>query len=128
MTHSEFSERTNLKVTPEEFVEINNMYLLAGDLPKDDFCKDYLLHHNSQILKEYYNNSVKFSSKCNDLNSQIFSLATFLIEQSEQYSSVELRDKAIQILGLKQYLEIKLQKGYNLWQIDREDLINILQY
>ena len=125
MTHSEFTERTNLKVSEEQFAEIHKMYLFS-DMQKDEFCKDYLLHHNSQLLKEYYNNSVKFSSNCNELHSQIFSLATFLIDQSEQYSSPELREKAIQILGLHQYLEIKLQKGYNLWEIDKEALIDIL--
>lgn len=127
MTHSEFTERTNLKVNADEFAEISQMYLCAGDIQKDEFCKDYMLHHDSLLLKEYYNNTVKFSAKCNELDSQITSLALFIIDQSEKYSSSELRDKAIKILGLKRYLKIKLQKGYNLWAKDREDIIKLLQ-
>lgn len=38
----------------------------------------------------------------------------------------ELRKKAVEILGKREYLKHVISKGYDLEQYDREDLLNIL--
>lgn len=42
MTQQEFESRTNRKVTETEFDYINRIYMAAGEINKDDFCKAWL--------------------------------------------------------------------------------------
>ena len=42
MTQQEFEDRTNRKVTETEFDYINRIYMAAGEINKDDFCKAWL--------------------------------------------------------------------------------------
>lgn len=42
MTKQEFESRTNRKVTEAEFDYINRIYMAAGEINKDDFCKAWL--------------------------------------------------------------------------------------
>ena len=53
-------------------------------------------------------------------------LADWLIEQAEKWAATDLRDKAIQILGAREYLRRKIKIGYNLWEVDKELLTELL--
>ena len=53
-------------------------------------------------------------------------LANFLMEQAQKLGSSELREKAIEILGAKEYMLRKLKSGTELWEADRELLIETL--
>lgn len=126
MLQKEFFERTNINLTEDEFNNVNAMYMAAGNIDKDQFCKDYKKHSDSELLEIFYNQSENLVSKVNAQKIQINELVRFMIDQSEAYSSVELRSKAIQIIGIREYLKYKIQRGYNLWDIDKEDMIEIL--
>lgn len=39
MTQKEFEERTGLKTGVEEYVSIERMYMAAGNMDKDEFCR-----------------------------------------------------------------------------------------
>lgn len=54
-------------------------------------------------------------------------LANFLIEQAEKWSASDLREKAIAMIGEREYLRRKIAKGYNLWKLDKELLDEILR-
>ena len=54
-------------------------------------------------------------------------LENFLIEQAEKWSALDLREKAITMIGEREYLRRKLAKGYNLWELDKELLDEILR-
>lgn len=51
----------------------------------------------------------------------------FLIEQAEKWSASDLREKAIDLVGEKEYIRRKIEKGFNLWKADKEILIEILK-
>ena len=53
-------------------------------------------------------------------------LADWLTEQAEKWAATDLRDKAIQILGAREYLRRKIKRGYNLWEVDKELLTELL--
>lgn len=59
-------------------------------------------------------------------NKQISDLCIFIIEQSNAYSSTELRDKAIELMGAKDYLRYKLANDMRLWEADRNLMIDII--
>ena len=126
MTLSEFNERTNAHLTEDQYKPVENMYNEAGNIQKDQFCADWKKHNDSVILQEFFAQSERLKGKVDGYRNQINEIALFLVDQAEKWSASDLRSKAIQILGLEKYLQIKLQKGYNLWEIDREDMIQIL--
>ena len=59
-------------------------------------------------------------------NKQLSELLYFMIEQSNAYSSSELRAKAIELMGAKEYLRYKLANNLSLWEADRNMLIDII--
>ena len=66
-------------------------------------------------------------SNCLDArNKQLSDLNIFMIEQSNAYSSTELRAKAIKLMGAKEYLRYKLANNLSLWEADRNMLIDII--
>lgn len=126
MTLSEFNERTNAHLTEDQYKPVENMYNEAGNIQKDQFCADWKKHNDSVLLQEFFVQSERLKGKVDAYRNQINEIALFLVDQAEKWSASDLRSMAIQILGLEKYLQIKLQKGYNLWDIDREDMIQIL--
>ena len=126
MTLSEFNERTNAHLTEDQYKPVENMYNEAGNIQKDQFCADWKKHNDSVLLQEFFAQSERLKGKVDGYRNQINEIALFLVDQAEKWSASDLRSKAIQILGLEKYLQIKLQKGYSLWDIDREDMIQIL--
>ena len=66
-------------------------------------------------------------SNCLDArNKQLSELSIFMIEQSNAYSSPELRAKAIKLMGRMKYLRYKLANNLPLWEADRKMLIDII--
>ena len=126
MTLLEFNERTNAHLTEDQYKPVENMYNEAGNIQKDQFCADWKKHNDSVLLQEFFAQSERLKGKVDAYRNQINEIALFLVDQAEKWSASDLRSMAIQILGLEKYLQIKLQKGYNLWDIDREDMIQIL--
>jgi cysteine synthase len=53
-------------------------------------------------------------------------VALALIEQAEKWSATDIRAKAIEMLGASGYLRRKIEKGYDLWVVDRELLMALL--
>lgn len=40
MTQKEFEERTRRKIAVEEYYLVENLYMAAGNMGKDEFCKE----------------------------------------------------------------------------------------
>ncbi len=133
MTQNEFEQRTNMKVTAEEYQKIEKLYMSAGNIDKDTFCKEYKKVASSRIVTELHlqvrmleNQVESLKSDKKQMASDMDELIDFMIEQSEKYSSSELRQRAIELLGAKEYLRRKLERGYNLWELDRKLLVELL--
>ena len=66
------------------------------------------------------------SNSLAERNKQLSDLNIFMIEQSNAYSSTELRAKTIELMGAKEYLRYKLANNLSLWEADRNMLIDII--
>lgn len=51
MLQKEFEERIGRSVTEQEYFEANAMYENAGDMDKDEFCREWLKIGNSRLVK-----------------------------------------------------------------------------
>lgn len=120
MTQVEFEERTGLKLKADDYTEVEEMYMNT-DLDKDQFCTLWV--NNPTALKEIEQKTVLVR----ELYEERKNITNFLIDQAEKWSSTDLREKAIAMIGEKEYLRRKIQRGHNLWKKDRELLDDILK-
>lgn len=162
MLQHEFEKLTGLTVTSEDFNEvINPMYENAGDIDKTTFCKDWVRHNESKVLKALNETAIRQHSMINDLNhiNQKTSesldncakeldrlngiikqyeaekeakkddkhiIAEYLIKQAEEKQSRTLAREAIDLVGMYDFIMIKLEKGYRLYEKDKDFIIDTL--
>lgn len=120
MLQKEFEELTGIKPFTGDYAEVEECYMNT-DLDKEMFCK--LWTKNPTALKEIERKTVALRAVWKERNSTV----EFLIEQAEKWSASDLREKAISMIGEREYIKKKIEKGYNLWEADRELLIDILK-
>lgn len=120
MLLQEFEERTGLKLTEDGYKEVEQCYMNT-DLDKDTFCKLWI--ENPVALKEIERKTVLVR----ELYEERKCLSNFLIDQAEKWSASNLREKAIAMIGEKEYLRKKIARGHNLWEADKKILIDILK-
>ena len=88
-----------------------------------------VLADNEAKVQEIDDLKTSLESVSNSLasrNKQLSELLCFMIEQSNAYSSTELRAKAIELMGAKEYLRYKLANNLTLWEADRNMLMDII--
>lgn len=120
MLQKEFEERTGLKLTADSYAEVEECYMNT-DLDKDVFCELWV--KNPTALKEIERKTVLVR----ELYEERKCLSNFIIDQAEKWSASDLREKAIAMIGEKEYLRRKLARGYNLWNADKKLLDEILR-
>lgn len=120
MLKKEFEERTGLKLTEDGYKEVEECYMNT-DLDKDAFCKLWM--ENPTALKEIERKTVLVR----ELYEERKCLTNFLIEQAQKWSATDLREKAIAMVGEKEYIRRKLAMKYDLWELDKELLLEILK-
>lgn len=140
MTKQEFESRTGKEVTTNCFDYANRVYMAAGQMDKDAFCKEYFSKKafESDIV---CNLTVEVETLQRQLKAHHDALEGALRMQDElahfiadmahlAFNAIgngkELRKKAVEVLGKQDYLKYVITRGYELEQYDREDLINIL--
>ena len=103
MLKIEFEERTGLKLTEDGYKEVEECYMNT-DLDKDTFCELWV--KNPTALKEIERKTVLVR----ELYEERKCLSNFLIDQAEKWSASDLREKAITMIGEREYLRRKLAK------------------
>lgn len=97
MLKIEFEERTGLKLTEDGYKEVEECYMNT-DLDKDTFCELWV--KNPTALKEIERKTVLVR----ELYEERKCLSNFLIDQAEKWSASDLREKAITMIGEREYL------------------------
>ena len=132
MLQKEFEDRTGMSVSAQEFDTIHEMYM-STQMDKDEFCKEYKKVGKSALvvslcdrINELENHIDKSNSREKAREQKDLEMAKFLVDIAEKYSAVELRAKAISIMGERAYLTYKIESDYKLWKIDRDLICEIL--
>ena len=142
MTQQEFETRTGLTLNSNEFNYVNRIYMAAGSLDKDSFCKEIkedkkATLRTSDIVctlvmeNENQAETIRLQGKQLQREQENFAaynddIADFLIRQAEKWSATDLREKAIKMLGIKEYLCRRIEFGFGLWEEDKKALTEIL--
>lgn len=139
MQQQEFEIRTKMKVTPEEYKTIEEIYMACGEMDKDTFCQLYvtkegrfsLLRHvtdEKNITESAYKMAKDDVKELQDQKKKDdMEMATFLVEQSHIYNSVPMLKKAIELVGHREVITIKLERGLKLMEIDKKYIRENLQ-
>lgn len=139
MTKQEFELLTGEMTTCSNFEFANRVYMAAGEMNKESFCEDWKqtdLSHSKitsalTLEVETLNDALKSANSCyavaekalRDFTGQ---MADFLIIQAEKWSASALREKAIKLVGEKDYLRRKLEMKFNLWESDRQLVLKLI--
>ena len=134
MTKFEFEDRTGLKVTDEEYKDIEAMYYAVPNMEKDEFCKRWRQCGNNPLalgltkqvtilngMLEERNNEV------DDCHDKLSELAEFLIGKACAYDDRDFYNEAIRLIGKKEAVLRKIKMGLPLWEEDIDYINNNLK-
>ena len=135
MNHQEFIERRGLNPTIEEYKTIEAVYMAAGEMDKDEFCKEYKKSGDSRLVAELFRAICtlkgQYGERCNeidDLHEQKNAMVDFLIDRAQAFSDKELLEKASEMVGQKEVIRRRIIKGYHLWSYETEWMLyNLFQ-
>ena len=140
MTQQEFETRFGQEVTTESFDYANRVYMAAGNLDKDQFCKEWKNQHirNSDTVTALTMEVESCQATIKNLKRQVEKsdlcleefrdqMVDFLILQAEKWSASDLREKAIRVVGETEYIRRRLDMHLGLWEDDRKALVEILK-
>jgi hypothetical protein len=129
MTQQEFEARVKRNVTPQEFETAQELYMAAGDMDKDNFCKEYeSLIESSRLARELEKTirSLKDSLTRERKNREndgrnLLGIAVEVREGGMEASAEQLEDFSTYLLGGRaEVIRAKLGKGYALTDRDYE--------
>lgn len=120
MQKQEFYQRTGIELTDAEYKEVELMYLEAGNMDKDVFCKEYMEHKDSSLLATYFRQNQKLKDKLDVFREERFQTVGFLLERAQKYGDIELLNQAIKLVGHKNVILRKIKMGLPLWDYDNE--------
>lgn len=126
MTQQEFTERTGINPTAEEFDYINAVYLNTS-LNKDEFCEDFKKHGDSRIIRDVHVRVLNYEMKCKQQAEIIETLTDFLIDKAHAYEDTDFRSHAVRIAGEVEVVKRTIELGLPLWDEDRKVVLSIIE-
>ena len=138
MLQKEFEERIGRSVTEQEYLEANAMYENAGDMDKDEFCREWLKIGNSRLVKclaeKTYQQHKALQEKelllkesheiRSDAADDMLEIEQCILNGEITEHIIELLDlKASCLVGDKEVVLRKIKMGMDLSEMDK-DYIN----
>lgn len=150
MLQKEFEERIGRSVTEQEYLEANAMYENAGDMDKDEFCREWLkigscrlvkclaetAHQKGKKVQELellHKEAVEICSDAADAMLEILDLVIEVRDKSEgEYCAmdaigVKLDKKIAWLIGRGETIKRKVRKGIAMSPEDADYIINNLK-
>lgn len=124
MTKQEFTDRTGLTVTNDEYVKIENLYYSAGNMQKDQFCELYKQIHENELF-QIIGDKLLNSQKANKVyQKEEDEMIEFLTIKAAEHDDDDLEKKAREICpwGRKKTILIKIENEIDL---STDDLVYI---
>lgn len=126
MTQQEFQERT--RIESEAIYELANaIYMEAGNIDKDAFCKDFNKHSDSILLTYFYKTCVELRKKLEAMKDERWEMVQFLLQQEHETDDQTFRDKAVELVGEKEVIRLKIENGWDFCDADKEYIKSNIQ-
>ena len=141
MTHQEFEELTGRQVTPEDYHFIEILYMAAGEMSKSEFCEELhsMCPHNvannhmglRRCLKEIGQHVATTEAELDTLRRETrqthTDLAEILVGKACLYQDSDLYKAAIQLIGQREAVLLKLRLDLPLWDEDKRYILATLK-
>lgn len=141
MTKKEFEELTGRLITAEDYRLVENLYLAAGNMDKNEFCKemramcayDAASDHIElrQCLKEIGRKVGAQDAELGFLKRTIGEkqreLAEFLVGKACAYEDSDFHREAVKLIGQREVTLMKLRMDLPLWDEDKKYLASVLE-
>lgn len=141
MTQREFEERTRRLITAEDYYLVENLYMAAGNMGKDEFCEEMrkMCAYDGandnielrQCLKEIGQYVVAKDVELNFLKKTVTSekmvLAEFLVGKASAYEDTDFYRKAVRLVGQREVTLMKMRMDLPLWEEDKEFIKEVLE-
>lgn len=133
MTKKEFEERTGLKTDADEYADIERMYMAAGEMDKDDFCRCWrqtgknpltqVLFRQAEVLKGQL---AERNNELEDMQQRKVELAEFLIGKACAYEDTDFYREAVKLVGQRAVVMMKMNMDLPLWEEDKKFVMEVL--
>lgn len=128
MTHAEFENLTGKKIDADIYRDIvEPAYMASSYNDKKDFATAWNTTQHMGIIRDLTDRVDTYESSIRQMAQDRLDLGHYLADQAEKCSSSDLREKAIEILGEKEYISYKMEKSYNLWDADRAMILSLIR-
>ena len=134
MLQKEFEDRIGRSVTEQEYVEANAMYMAAGDIDKDTFCREWLKIGSSALVKGLFETAYQKGKKvqelellhkeaveiCSDAADAMLEIEQGILNgKTVEHTTNELEKKAWWLVGAKEVVLRKIKMGMALTEKDK---------
>lgn len=141
MNRKEFEERTKRLITDEDYRLVENLYIAASNMEKDEFCKEMramcaydaandhieLRECLKEIGRHVGAKDAELSLLKRRVESEKMELAEFLVGKACAYEDTDFYRKAVKLVGQREVTLMKLRMDQPLWEEDRKYLMSVLE-
>ena len=143
MTKQEFTERTGINPTEEEFDKIHDLYMLTGaEMDKDSFCAAYMSCKDMTLVNALYHNMLfstsRLKKECDSIEKErkedrkkledlwektdeaVFNILEVAEKTLNENHAEFLRSTAVSLVGKFDVCMAKLDRGYVMDEEERE--------
>ena len=104
------------------------MYLEAGEsVDKDLFCKEWMKHKDSNLLRIFYRRAMENMEKLNYYDEMRTKTAQLLIRKAAEFDDITMYNEAVKLIGQKRVVLFKIKEGTELNAADLEYITDNLQ-
>ena len=127
MQKQEFTQRTKIELTDEEYEGVELMYLEAGNMDKDVFCQDFKDHKDSKLLAVFFGQAERLKDKLTIMREERSKTVDLLLKMAQTTGAIELLNEAIFLVGHKDVIKRKIRLGLPFWDDDLDYIKAYLQ-
>lgn len=141
MTQKEFEELTRRLITAEDYRLVENLYLAAGNMDKNEFCKEI----RAMCAYDAANDHIELRRCLKEIGRKVGAqdaglgflkrttrekqreLAEFLVGKACAYEDSDFHREAVKLIGQREVTLMKLRMDLPLWDEDKKYLASVLE-
>lgn len=129
MLQHEFEDRIGREVSRKEYIKANALYMSAGNIDKDDFCKEWDKIKDSKVLKIFDCDLSYCKESLDDLRIACLRSAALLLDYLHE--NLDINDPRIVTAARthtssRDVARYRLENGYELDKEDTDLLISAI--
>lgn len=127
MTKQEFTNRTGITPTDEQFVRSHSIYMECPTIDKDEFCRDWKKHEDSSIIDSLHVVAVNRDLLIDQLKRERSKMINLMLKEACATYSAALKNACIEMVGHAEVISRMFDLELELWPGDKDYIMNNLK-